>query len=109
MSNISMSVGGRFDVEPLQVGNCTFPYPTVAPGLDWYPPMKGLEPARPMIVGTYGGFNTGVKTVNNKEAEKLSRIKGLIEGFTLAAAELPEAENVGSDALLDKILKVIEE
>ncbi len=81
-----MSVGGRFDIEPLNVGNYTFP---------WYQPEPTYTPL------DYTWISSGLPEAPKNN--KLQYIKGLIEG-----ARLSESTDK-IDALLDKILEVIGE
>lgn len=81
------------------IGNCTFPYPSLDPN-PFYPVQKDTGPMildwRPTVLS-----NLGVNMA--KEKEKLAQIKGLIQGARLAES----TDKI--EALLDKILQVIEE
>lgn len=108
---ISMSIGGKWDTAPYHIGD--FPhfnnntYPMVPWTNPWDEFKPYVPPKSPEIMWTFTGLPT--KEVKMNEQPKLDRIKGLIEGFLLAVEGTDREESVGSDALLNKILKVIEE
>lgn len=98
------------------IGNCTFPYPSVP----WTNPWKDLtigSPVEPSIfdwIDTRTAVSSGLRKKEVKmstEKSKLDRIKGLIEGFQLAlgAMNRQDGDLLNGTDLLEKILQVIEE
>lgn len=112
MSNSTMSIGGDFDTRPYW---SIYPIrPSTYPVIPWKNPFEDLTSGSPaessIMYWTTTGLPTGkVEKKMNKERPKLDRIKGLIEGFLLAVEGTDREESVGTDSLLNKILKVIEE
>lgn len=84
------------------IGNCTFPYPPVD-NTPWFPDWRDLKPTGPMISDWRPTVLSNLGVNMAKEKEKLAQIKGLIQGARLAES----TDKI--EALLDKILQVIEE
>lgn len=121
MSNVSMTIGGKWDLAPrgpcwhidtVKCSRCSGAQDYVIT-YPWNNPYKDLtigSPVEPSIFDWIGvqptvsaGLKKKVEVKMSKELEKLSYIKGLIEGARLAES----TDKI--DALLDKIIKVIEE
>lgn len=127
MSNVSMSIGGEWELAPTFGGPCwhidTVKCPRCSGTEDYvitYPWDKFEDlnigsPVEPSIfdwIGSQPTVSSGLKKKEvkmSKEQPKLDRIRGLIEGFLLAVEGTDREESVTTDSLLNKILKVIEE